>query len=229
MTEPQRAATERNRARRGFVPVGLGGLAVAALAALAANKPLADTVGPAADDAPGDLGSQVGSGVSGELSAELPLAGALALVAVAAWAVLLVLRGGARRALALVVALCSLLAALVLVTHLDPGSSAEVAFDHSEGYTAWYWVAIACTVLTAIGGVLAFLWAPAWPEMGSRYDAPGAQQRAATVDPDDQRSVWKALDEGHDPTDPGDGAGDGAGDGLGGDPPGGRRPGPGDP
>jgi hypothetical protein len=50
--------------------------------------------------------------------------------------------------------------------------------------------------------VLAMRWAPQWPEMGSRYDAPGVQSEPASVPPEDQSSLdlWKALDEGKDPT-----------------------------
>ena len=41
-----------------------------------------------------------------------------------------------------------------------------------------------------------------WPEMGSRYDAPGAAAATAAGPPEEQTSLdlWKALDEGRDPT-----------------------------
>jgi hypothetical protein len=38
--------------------------------------------------------------------------------------------------------------------------------------------------------------APRWPAMGSRYDAPGAR----TAEPATEQDMWRALDEGHDPT-----------------------------
>jgi Tryptophan-associated transmembrane protein (Trp_oprn_chp) len=40
-----------------------------------------------------------------------------------------------------------------------------------------------------------------WPEMGSRYDAPG--RRAEAEDPArmEEIDLWRAIDEGRDPTD----------------------------
>jgi hypothetical protein len=42
---------------------------------------------------------------------------------------------------------------------------------------------------------------PAWPEMGSRYDAPGAAEQE-TAPPEERSSLdlWRSLDEGQDPT-----------------------------
>jgi hypothetical protein len=56
-------------------------------------------------------------------------------------------------------------------------------------------------VLALLASVLAVAWLPDWPEMGSRYDAPGAAP-PPTPDPEDQSSLelWKAMDEGRDPT-----------------------------
>ena len=42
-----------------------------------------------------------------------------------------------------------------------------------------------------------------WPEMGSRYDAPADAATAAREQgPATEQELWKALDEGRDPTDP---------------------------
>ena len=43
---------------------------------------------------------------------------------------------------------------------------------------------------------------PRWPEMGTRYDAPAARTPTAVDAADDasNRDLWKAIDEGHDPT-----------------------------
>ena len=45
---------------------------------------------------------------------------------------------------------------------------------------------------------------PGWPEMGRRYDAPAdaTAERAAPL-PEEQENLdlWKAMDEGRDPTD----------------------------
>ena len=76
--------------------------------------------------------------------------------------------------------------------------------DPSTGHTGWYWAAGVGAVLSVVATVLAVAWAPDWPEMGSRYDAPGATAPTAAVDPEDQSSLdlWKAMDEGRDPTAP---------------------------
>ena len=51
-------------------------------------------------------------------------------------------------------------------------------------------------------GVLAVRLAPAWPEMGSRYDAPGRREPTTGAEqPEPERDLWHALDEGRDPTD----------------------------
>jgi hypothetical protein len=171
--------------RGSFVPVGLGGLAVAALSALACAKPLVEAP---ADQPSGELWSEAGA------ATELPLAGALALVALVGWAAMLVVRGGLRRLLAALV----LLADAAVVTTLLTGR--ETLAERSSGsYTGWYWVAVGASVLLLGLAVVALRRAPEWPAMGSRYDAPGARP---PVDPDDERSTWRALDEGRDPTDP---------------------------
>ena len=41
---------------------------------------------------------------------------------------------------------------------------------------------------------------PSWPEMGTRYDSPTGE--VAPVEPEGNLELWKALDEGHDPTEP---------------------------
>jgi hypothetical protein len=45
--------------------------------------------------------------------------------------------------------------------------------------------------------VAAWRLAPRWPTMSSRYDAP-----ATRASEPDETDLWKALDAGHDPTDP---------------------------
>ena len=45
--------------------------------------------------------------------------------------------------------------------------------------------------------------APRWPEMGSRYDAPTGRPGRRPEDLDDL-DLWRAIDQGHDPTDPTD-------------------------
>ena len=79
---------------------------------------------------------------------------------------------------------------------LKAASGADTADVHLTG-----WYAAAC--VAAVGCVLTTLLAvrlvPAWPEMGRRYDAPAGE--AAPPEPQGNLEIWKALDEGHDPTD----------------------------
>ncbi|RLV55890.1 hypothetical protein D9V41_08260 [Aeromicrobium phragmitis] len=54
---------------------------------------------------------------------------------------------------------------------------------------------IAGLAVAALAGAVTVRFAPAWPTMSSRYEAPGA--RPAETDESD---MWKAFDEGRDPT-----------------------------
>lgn len=190
MAEPQPAAR--------FGPVVLAGLASGALTAVASAKPWFR----AAVDA------QLLPGVrDADTSADMPLALALALVVLAGWGAVLVSRGRARRlvlavaaAAAVGVVACVVAAPLTLPDdvrgRLLPGTD-EVAVSA----TGWYVAAAVAAVLSAAFLAAAWVLVPRWPTMSNRYDAPGggpaAEPRTAT-------ELWKALDEGHDPTDPQD-------------------------
>jgi uncharacterized membrane protein (TIGR02234 family) len=80
------------------------------------------------------------------------------------------------------------------------GASGADAF--SSSVTGWYYAAAVGALLSAVAFVLALLWAPTWPAMGSRYDAPAARAdaRAAAPAATDERDMWRALDDGRDPT-----------------------------
>ena len=69
------------------------------------------------------------------------------------------------------------------------------------GHTTWFWVAAGASVVAVIAAVLGVVWTPAWPEMGRRYDAPGAAPETPAP-PEEQTNLdlWKAMDEGRDPT-----------------------------
>ncbi|MGA9746819.1 MAG: Trp biosynthesis-associated membrane protein [Nocardioides sp.] len=182
---------------RTFGPVVLGGLASAALSA----------VGSASDwaTATGDNSGVAASGAAdGARSA--PLALALSLVALAAWGVLLVLRGRVRRlvaALGVVAAAGVVLATVAAFPQVrdDAVESAQAAGATSEAFTSaltgWYWVTAVAAVLSTAALVVAVLKAPGWPAMGARYDNPAVAREAA---PASEEDLWKALDEGRDPT-----------------------------
>lgn len=182
-----------DRRRRTFGPVVLVGLGSAGLVALAGHQPWLGFGG----NGVASVGSALGR----------PEVEAFGLVALAAWGVLLVTRGKVRRAVAVLAALAALAAAALAVHGLVDDRTVDIgwfSYDDSDPVphrTAWGWVALGASVVSALAAVAAFRLAPGWPEMGRRYDAPAAGP--APVAPlEDQSSidVWKAFDAGHDPT-----------------------------
>ena len=191
--------TERAH-RRSFGPVVLLGLASATLVAVAGNRTWAEADSGAARDV-SSLALSVDAG-------KMPAATALALVLLACWGVVLVTRGRVRRAVAALGVLAALgaLASVVMgwnsVVEALRNDLASVGVTGVEiGHTGWFWAAAVGAVLALASSVAAMVLVPGWPEMGSRYDAPGAGP-PPTPDPEDQSSLdlWKAMDEGRDPT-----------------------------
>ena len=181
---------------RSFAPTVLLGLAGAALAAVASAKDWARATGDAA-------GVTVHAASTGSQSA--PLAVALALVALAAWGVVLVLRGRARRVVSVLGGL-ALVGVLVAAADAFDGAQNDalqalrgrgaVGDVGSASLTAWYVAAIVGALVALAAFVVAVVRSPRWPAMGSRYDAPGTRAQQPATDQD----LWRALDEGHDPT-----------------------------
>lgn len=190
------------------------GLAASGFAALAGHREMLTL--------PQDYLESVGlislEGQDGTL-VEFPLAGALGLVALACWGVLLVTRGVVRRAVAVLAALAALGIVTVVViggflqvddaaedlaSRLGATSFTELPLERS----VWFWVALAASVVALAAAVVAVRDVPQWPEMGTRYDAPtgprasGTTATDATEDPAEQSNLdlWKSLDEGSDPT-----------------------------
>lgn len=196
MTDPTPATR-----RRAFGPVVLLGLASAGLTAIAANKPAVDA---------GASNTSAGSVLTLTFEGTMPLVTALALVVLACWGVVLVTRGRVRRAVALLGSLAAdgaLVGVVVAFGQVSDDLRDELAqvgvTDVQISHTAWYWAALAAACVSVVCAALAFLWTPAWPEMGTRYDAPGASEPTSTAPPEEQSSIdlWKAMDEGRDPTD----------------------------
>lgn len=182
-------------ARGAFGPTVIVGIGAGAAAAWAAHREWAAVAGgPSAS-------SQLIAGSVGEA----PLVAALSLVSLAAWGVLLLTRGRIRKAAAwlALIAAGSVIAASVAALRSVPGALAErldqVAAHGGGGgldvaLTPWGWMTLACAVLVAAAALVACRTVGTWPEMSGRYDAPRAEESA---DPTD---IWKALDEGRDPT-----------------------------
>ncbi|TQK70706.1 Trp biosynthesis-associated membrane protein [Nocardioides sp. SLBN-35] len=204
-------AERTDNARRTFGPVVLLGLAGSGFAAVAGHKAML-AIPEATLTAAGGIAPTVQ-----ERSVEFPLAGALALVALAAWGVLLVTRGIVRRGAAVLalVAAAGILAVVVIGGFVqDDDATADLATRLGLNVTAvdversgWLWVALGCALVALVAAGAAVRLVPSWPEMGSRYDAPTAagtgSPAGAGQDPAEQSNLdlWKSLDEGHDPTD----------------------------
>jgi uncharacterized membrane protein (TIGR02234 family) len=183
------------RPRRGFAGVLLTGAGSAATTAVASGKPWFRA----------DVDRRLVAGLRDtDRSADMPLALALSLVVLAAWGAFLVTRGRVRRAVAALglVAALGVLACVVAAPFRLPDQARERlpagSGDVAVSMTAWF-------VISALGAVvaiaaLAVAWrrCPTWPTMSTRYDAPGSDVTEIRTDTD----LWKALDEGRDPTDP---------------------------
>lgn len=198
-------AEARPDRRRTFAPAALVGLASAGLVAVAGNQPWADA------DEGGGIGEQVAAVSVAVGDAKAPLATALALVVLAAWGVLLVSRGRFRRAVAVLtaVAAAGLLAAVLAAGFAAPDVVADAygtygVTDIEVHRTAWCWLAFAGAFVALGAAAVAARDVRGWPEMGRRYDAPRAEETPA--DPAEQSNIdlWKAMDEGRDPTSPPD-------------------------
>ncbi len=178
--------------RRTFGPVVLVGLAAGAMTAVAGHRDWATATT-----------SQEGL-LLADTSGRVPLAGALSLVVLAAWGVLLVARGRARL-VAAVFAFAGALGALAttVVGYWSAVDGVEEAFAAygakapAVGQTAWYWIALVAAVVSVLATGAAVRFVRGWPEMGTRYDAPGTTPAVSETTATD---LWKALDAGHDPT-----------------------------
>ena len=198
MPMPDKTGQTGSSGRRWFAPAVLGGLAASGLCALAGSKPWAAPDG------------QAGSTLVDRTGGHVPLAGALGLVALASWGALLVTRGVVRRALAV---LTVLVAAGLVVTavmgrtqalHSARAATVDLGRVPSGAHTtAWWWVALLASVVALAAGAVAVRWCGTWPAMGSRYDAPAIRARAQEPEEMEDIDLWRAIDQGRDPTDPG--------------------------
>ncbi len=178
------------------VLVGIGG---AVLAAVAGNQPWVAT-------ADRETGSAAEASLRALTDASAPPVTATALVALAAWGVVLVSRGRWRR----VVTWFGLLAAVtvlgfaVLVWLVAPDAVARdlPTLDIATHHTAWSYLGVLGGLLTAGASLAAVRGVGGWPEMGRRYDAPGTAPDVSDVPVEDQTNLdlWRAMDDGRDPT-----------------------------
>ena len=151
-----------------------------------------------------------GDGVAVTFSGSEATAGlsqAIAIVVLAGWVLILVLRAPGRR---VVGALLSLAGAGMLLTGVSrPRPSAEAVLSEVRevslidqfalGATAWPWLYALAGLLVAGAAVLVLLTASRWPRSVDRFERTGPG--AVTLSPDaDPADVWRAMDAGVDPT-----------------------------
>lgn len=127
----------------------------------------------------------------------------LAIMTVAAIAAVLASNGVARRALgALFVVLGAGVVVLTVTTVAgDMASMAIMPTAAGDPVRAWTGPVVAIAggvVLAAVGVVVAV-----WEKRLARWGASASGKRSSNVTSNDDADLWKALDEGRDPTDPG--------------------------
>jgi uncharacterized membrane protein (TIGR02234 family) len=184
------------RRRSTFGPTLLLGLGSAAIATVGAGRTWAEATTTAQGTRTvAATGTDVAPG-------SLPLA----LVALACWGAVLVLRSRGRRVVAVLGLLAAAGAAVaVLAGAGDAADAAEKllggASDVTVDTSAWPVVTVVACALTAAAFAVAFVHAPRWPEMSGRYDAPAERGDAAhPAESMSDTELWRALDDGQDPT-----------------------------
>jgi len=199
-------------ARRLYGPCVLAGVAAGGVMLFAASRAWA-TVEVAPDGMTVDEVEVTGS-------ASVPLVSALAFVVMAAAVAVVASSGWFRRVVGVLLVVAAGAAAVAVVlagSALDDavrdavgasrsmtgGTAEEDAFVAAADQTVWRWVTFAAALVAATAGCLVVAYAKVWPRMGSRYDAPTQPTRHETSKPTEERvgeDLWKALDEGDDPT-----------------------------
>jgi uncharacterized membrane protein (TIGR02234 family) len=202
--EQDGAATAAGRPRGTFGPVVALGLASAGLGAYAASKPWVTGTGA---DSSVESAIGVATTAFGEIASS-PLGTALAFVVLACWGVLLVTRGRFRRGIAGLAVLAALgyVATVAWAPFSLPDHLVEQVRVRTGGVldetslTGWFWLAVVAALLVLGTTFLGLRLVRTWPEMGSRYDSPADAREATTEQPTENIDIWKALDEGRDPT-----------------------------
>jgi uncharacterized membrane protein (TIGR02234 family) len=188
--------------RRLYAPSVLGALATGGLAFFAASRTWASTT----VEATGVPTAAVD--VSG--SDAVALVPALALVIVAAALAVLAASVRVRRAVGILIILVAVIAIVVILRAAgDVDKAVDAAVRDSPAFigtnapdavshTVWRWITALAFLLSALIGVVITRFGALWPTMGRKYDAPKAHTAVQEVESD--ADIWKALDDGRDPT-----------------------------
>ena len=189
-------------ARRLYGPSVLAGIVVGGFAFFAAGR-VWGTTEVSASGLPSDTVTVTGTEA-------LPVVGALALVIVAGSIAVLAASARFRRIVGVVLTITGLVGAVLAFLYGDPVLDAldtavkeSPAFTGSNspdvfGMTGWPIAAASAFILATILGIVVMKYGRQWPTMGRKYDAPAA--RTPVEDPKSEADLWKALDEGRDPT-----------------------------
>ncbi len=189
-------------ARRLYAPVVLATLAAGGLAFFAAGRTWVTSEVVSEGLAPATVSV---SGTDAQ-----PLVSALALVVITTSLAILAAGPRLRQAVGVLTILAAATAAIVvprsgsnrLADALTSAAEKSAAYSGPASMTdvshkPWDLVTIAAFVIAVVLGALTVRFGPQWPTMSSRYDAPST--RPATNDLSDS-DMWKAMDDGHDPT-----------------------------
>jgi uncharacterized membrane protein (TIGR02234 family) len=140
-----------------------------------------------------------------------PLVPAAGLVLLAAAVALLALRGAARAAVGLLLAVAggvlvwsgvrALAGGLRDASTLLPGVGRVLGPVTVDVSAAWPVLTVVAGVLGVTAGLLVVLRSRGWPAMGRRYERTVGATPARTDD-DSAQAAWRALDRGEDPTEP---------------------------
>ena len=193
--------TTSDRRRRLYGPVVLGVLAAGAVALFAVTRAWAT----ATVRTPGVPVDEVqASGADGA-----PVLVILAIVVVAAGLAVVASGGWVRQVVGLTIAAVAAWAAVRALSLDIAGAPIARALKESPAnlgaarpvsdVSSWPGVATVAFGLAALLGLVVVVFGRQWPRMGSRYD------RAPVAPPErtellDEADVWRALDDGHDPT-----------------------------
>jgi uncharacterized membrane protein (TIGR02234 family) len=194
----------------------VGGLAAAAAVAVGISRPWV-TATATVDGLP-----RIQVSVTGEELASL--AGALGLVLLASFGAVLATGSRTRRAVGLLIVAIAVVVLAAAVHPRNPRSLLRdrlaakgwsVGAGYSTSTQGWRWLVLVAAVGCLVAGGLVVRRGPTWPTMGRRYDAPMAVDPAAAAGEEpaaavreepaaeealDGEALWRALDEGRDPT-----------------------------
>ncbi|MDN5854571.1 MAG: Trp biosynthesis-associated membrane protein [Actinomycetia bacterium] len=203
---------ESGAARRLYGPCVLAGIAAGAVMLFAGSRSWASAqVAPA-----GMTVDEVG--VTGSTS--VPLVSAMAFVVMAAAVAVVASGGWLRRAIGVLLVVAAGAAAVAILMagsaiddavrdavaaspSMTGGAAEQGSFVDAADQTVWRWIAFAGSLVAFAAGCAVVAYANVWPRMGSRYDAPTTPSRHETAKPTEDRDaadLWKAMDEGGDPT-----------------------------